>query len=92
MFKGRAVEIREEDTGVALARAAIEVARIQAIMASELAAGQAAAEAALYAPEPGAAAAQPRVAVVQAVDLSEAEQQERDAEYFNAEAGMQMQE
>jgi hypothetical protein len=78
MFKGREVEIREEDAGVPLARAAIEAARIQAEMQEDLE---------VLAQARSAAAAG---AMAQAVDLSEEEQQRLDAEYFNAQAGMQM--
>ena len=78
MFKDREVEIRVEDAGVPLARAAIEAARIQAGMDEEL-------EELAQARSAAAAGA-----MAQAVDLPEEEQQRLNAEYFNEQAGMHM--
>ena len=72
------------DAAVHLARAAIDAARIASEMEDALVLlGAADANA-------GAAAALPMDVVVQGVDLDENEQQRRDAEYFNAQEGMQM--
>ncbi len=81
-FKGREVEIREEDAGVPLARAAIEAAQIQAEMNEELAE--------LASTRARSAAAAVGVEIAQAEDLSEDEQRRLDAEYFNDQQGMQM--
>ena len=82
-FKGREVEIRDDDAGVPLARAAIEAARIQAGMQEDLSE--------IASARIAAAAGEALVPVmVQAVDLSEDEQRRRDAEFFNAQAGMRM--
>ena len=80
MFRGRVVEIQDADAGVPLARAAIEAAQIQAGMQDDLEALEAA----------RSAAAAGGMAIVAAVDLSEDEQQRRDAQYFNEQAGMHM--
>jgi hypothetical protein len=79
LFKGRAVEIQEGDAGVALARAAIEAARIQADMNENLSELQRARNAAAA-----------RANIRQAEDLPENEQARLDAEYFNDQQGMQM--
>ena len=74
------MEIEDADAGVPLARAAIEAAQIQAGMQDDLEALEAA----------RSAAAAGGMAIVAAVDLSEDEQQRRDAQYFNEQAGMHM--
>ena len=81
-FKGREVDIREEDAGVPLARAAIEAAQIQAEMNDELAE--------LASTRARSAAAAVGVEIAQAEDLSEDEQQRLDAQYFNEQEGMRM--
>jgi hypothetical protein len=83
MFKGREVEIREDDAGVPLARAAIDAARIQAGMQEEL-------EELAQARNAAAAGEANVPAMAEAEDLSEDEQRRRDAEYFNQQPGMHM--
>jgi hypothetical protein len=81
MWKGQPLEVHNGDAAVPLARAALETARLQAEMEDE--SRQLAAE---RAANQGAAAAP----INAAVDLNEEEQERLDAEYFNAQAGMQM--